>query len=775
MSIRERLIRLLVRYPYTIMIVNLLLILALGAGVARLHVETGIDIFFAKDDPNLVAQQYIDETYGKEDNILFVIEAQDGDIFTPDILASIESITNQSWQMPNSRRVDSITNYLFPEVAGDDIQIAPLVEDSASLSATDIARVKDIAMSEQALVGRLLSPDGSVSGVNISLNLGLEQKATAVADSVTFAREIRDAVEKNHPGVSIYLAGWALTDQTLAEVTGADSVSLMPLLFVIVLVTLALLLRSAVASLCTVIVILLSIVVGMGFAGWMGIGLNSVNVSAPTIIMTLAVADCVHVLSSFLRQLRGGLDKREALVRSLQDTLYPVTLTSLTTALGFLSMNFSESPPFRDLGNIAAVGVIGALWVTVSILPGLVLLLPFKARTGVRTGVPMEALADFVIRHQRRLSWTIALLIVLVISFIPKLELNDDPSGYFSKDVPLHHAIDMVENRLSGTQSLHYSIDAGDSQGVTNTVFLQQVARFVEWLRVQPEVANVESFTDTLERLNQVMHDDAPQWHRLPDSNALAAQYVLLYEISVPYGQDVTHQVNAEKSALKVTAVVKNQKSQGLIAFEERTRAWFEQNAPEIVTRGAGQSLSFANIGMRNINSMLYGSLLALVLISLCLVVAFRSVRFGLISLVPNLFPAFVTLGLWSAFVGEVNIAASVVFSITLGIIVDDTTHFLVKYRDARCIQGLSAEDAIRYTFVSVGGALVSTSIVLAAGFLVLVNSDFSVNSTSGLLVALTILIAIVLDLFWLPALLIKADRWIMPAINPSGAPEAKR
>jgi hypothetical protein len=220
--------------------------------------------------------------------------------------------------------------------------------------------------------------------------------------------------------------------------------------------------------------------------------------------------------------------------------------------------------------------------------------------------------------------------------------------------------------------------------------------------------------------------------------------------------------VSADKSALKVAVVMKNQKSQGLIRFEERARQWMETNTPQITAHGAGQSISFAHIGMRNIESMLSGSLFAIVVISLCMVVAFRSVKYGLISFLPNLFPALVILGIWSAVAGEINMAASVVFSLTLGIVVDDSTHFLVKYREARLQQNMTAEQAVHHTFITVGSALVSTSIVLAAGFLVLVHSDFAVNSTSGLLVALTIAVAIVLDLLFLPALLLKIDRWLI-------------
>lgn len=764
MTPKSKLISALVGHAHWIALGNLLLVLAIGVGISRLHLDTGIKVFFNPNDPNLLAQEQIERTYGKEDNILFVIEAADADIFTPRNLATLQAITEQSWLIPNSRRVDSISNYLYPVVEGDDIRIGPLIADSASLSLENIAQIREIAMAQQALTGRLLSTSGAVTAVNVSLNLNMEgtDNAAAIAESVQYARNIQAEAESANADLKIYLAGWALTEQTLAEVTQADSVSLIPLMFVIVLVLLALLLRSVMASLCTVILIFLSILVGMGYAGWANIGINSVNVSAPTIIMTLAIADCVHILSPFLMKLRAGEDKRTALASSLQQTLYPVLLTSITTALGFLSMNFSDSPPFRELGSISAMGVVGALWVTLTVLPSLMLLLPFKASKGVATGLPMMRLSRFVTAHHTSVFWTSIVIILLSISFIPKLELNDDPTDYFSSSVPLADAIRVVEEKLSGNQSLHYSIDAGREQGVADPEYLASVAQFADWLRSQPEVVNVEVFTDTLKRLNQVLHDDDPTWHRLPESTEMAAQYLLLYEISIPYGLDVTHQVSADKSALKVAVVMKNQKSQGIIAFEERARLWMESNIPTLTARGAGQSISFAHIGMRNIASMLSGSLFAIVVISLCMIVAFRSVRFGLISFLPNLFPALVVLGIWSAVVGEINMAASVVFSLTLGIVVDDTTHFLVKYREARLRFNMNPEQAVHHTFATVAGALVSTSVVLAAGFLVLVHSDFAVNSTSGLLVALTIAVAIVLDLLFLPALLMKIDPWLV-------------
>ena len=396
MAASEHLIDLIIRHPYRMMLFSLALIVALGAGTSRLHVDSGIEIFFAADDPNLLAERELQATYGREENILFIVDSGEGTIFRRDHLAAIEKITERAWLMPSAKRVDSPTNFLHPSVDGDDIVIAPLVEDALSLEPPAIAAIRDIASSEKALVGRLLGPEGDIAAVNVNLLLPRRNMGPAIAESVAYARKLAAEVQEEHPQLRIHLAGWALTEQTLVEVTTRDSTTLMPLLLLLVLGLLALLLRSLLASLVTIVALTLSIATGMGFAGWAGIGLNSVNVSAPTIILTLAVADCIHVLSAFLRALRTGSAKQAALANALRKTLYPVALTSVTTALGFLTLNFSESPPFRELGNIAAVGVVGALWVTLTILPGLVMMLPFRSGRRAGTGLPMAGLARFV-------------------------------------------------------------------------------------------------------------------------------------------------------------------------------------------------------------------------------------------------------------------------------------------------------------------------------------------------------------------------------------------
>jgi len=263
-----------------------------------------------------------------------------------------------------------------------------------------------------------------------------------------------------------------------------------------------------------------------------------------------------------------------------------------------------------------------------------------------------------------------------------------------------------------------------------------------------------------MKRLNKNLHGDDPAWFRIPESRELAAQYLLLYEMSLPYGLDLNDQINVDKSATRLNVSLKSISSNNAIALEERAQRWLRGNAPESMqVDGASPAIMFSHIGARNIRSMLSGTTLALVLISVTLIFALRSLRIGMISIVPNLVPAGMAFGLWGLLVGQVGLALSVVTGMTLGIVVDDTVHFLSKYLRARREEGLSSADAVRYAFHTVGTALWTTSAVLIAGFLVLTRSPFELNSGMGLLTAITIALALLADFLLLPTLLMTLDK----------------
>lgn len=487
----------------------------------------------------------------------------------------------------------------------------------------------------------------------------------------------------------------------------------------------------------------------------------------------MAIASSVHILVSYYHNLRLGQDRQRAMSESLRINLQPVFLTSLTTIVGFLSMNFSDAPPFRHLGNIVAIGVAASFVLAVGFLPALMLLLPARpGKVNTLESRWMNRFGDFVVRRHNILFWGMAVVVVLLVSQVPRNQLNDIFVNYFDETVDFRVDSDEVDKNLGGLYRIDYSLDSGASNGISDPEFLQKVDRLANWLREQPHVVHVNTITDVLRRLNRNLHSDDQNWYRLPENRELTAQYLLLYEMSLPYGLDLNNQINVDKSATRITVTMHKISTKEVLALEERVQQWFEANAPELATHGSSPTIMFAHIGARNIRTMLWGTTVALVVISLILVVALRSVKIGLTSMIPNLVPAGMAFGLWGMTVGEVGLALSVVTGMTLGIVVDDTVHFLSKYLRARREQQLAPGAAVRYAFSSVGLALFITSLVLIIGFAILSFSHFQLNSGMGLLTAVVLFFALLADFLFLPPLLIKIEGNI-DAAPPAAAPQS--
>ncbi len=750
-----------IRHRWWIILASLLTFIGTGSGIQFLTFNRDLRVFFSEDNPQLQALEDLENTYTKADNVLFVLAPKDGNVFTRETLAAVEKLTERSWHMPYSSRVDSLTNYQHIRVEGDDLFLEDLVKNAESLSDADLKNIWTIALSEPALVNRLISAAGHVTELAVTILLP-GKSMTEVTEVADFARELVDGFRREHPNISIYLTGMVMFDDAYGQVSQDDLSTLVPAMLLMLVFITALALPSITGTLATLLIIAMSTVTAMGLAGWLGISLNPASVNAPTIILTVAVADSIHILVTMLKHMQMGKSKRQALVESLRLNLQAMVITSVTTAIGFLAMNFSDAPPFRDLGNIVAMGVIAALGYSLLLLPSMMLILPVRLSGRVEVGgLPCDRLADFVIRRRRVVFWSTLAIAILLAGGSLRIELGDEWATYFDERYDIRIANDFMSENLVGFDLIEYSLESGTSGGIHDPAYLTKVEEYANWYRQQPGVVHVITIVDTIKRLNRSMHGDSEAYYRIPERRELAAQYLLLYELSLPFGLDLNNQVNLDKSASRMTVLLKNSPTRALRELEEKARDWLRGNAPKsMFTYGSGLSMVWAHISGRNIRSMLGATFGALVLISGILILALRSSKIGLISLVPNLAPAFMAFGVWGLIVGQVGLALSVIGSLTLGIIVDDTVHFLSKYLRARREEGLSPDGAVRYAFNTVGAALWVTSVTLVAGFLVLTFSGYRMNSDMGLMAAITITLALALDFLLLPTLLMKVEGW---------------
>jgi predicted RND superfamily exporter protein len=749
-----------IRNRFLIIVVCLVTIAGLASGAGKLRFDTSYRVFFSDDNPQLIAFENVENTYVKDDNVIMILAPRDGNIFTREHLRAIEEVTAASWQVPYSNRVDSISNFQFTEAVEDDLVVRDMAKDSQTLNDEQIAKIRAAVLAEPALVKRLISERGHVTGINVTVQLPPDERAAATGIIAEAIRGIVAESKERHPDIDIYLSGMVMLDQAFFESAMTDFSTLVPLSFALMMVIIALLVGGFFGTLVTFLVIAFSIAAAMGLGGYIGFPLTGMSTSAPIIILTVAVANCVHLLVTFIHEMHGGSAKLEAMEESLRVNLQPVFLASATTAIGFMTMNFSEVPPFNHLGTLVTIGVVVSFLLTVSFLPALMTLLPVRVKKGGEDDYRlMDALAEYVIAKRRGLLIVMSSIVMAIVVNLPRNELNDIFHHYFDESVTFRADSDFMIDNLSGLDFINYSLDSGESGGISNPAFQRDVEKFALWMEQQPEIRHVDRFTNIMKRLNKNMHGDDEAFYSLPEERDLAAQYILLYEMSLPYGLDLNNQVNVDKSSTKITATTEVLSSRDMIELNDRTLAWAKENAPSFVNiESAGISLMFSYIGQRNIVAMLIGTTVALVLISGILIIALRSPTLGFVSLLPNLAPAAVGFGLWGIFVGQVGLSLSIVAGMTFGIVIDDTVHFLSKYLRARRESGLSSEDAVRYAFRTVGRALVVTTMTLVVGFSVLATSKFQMNSGMGLMTGIIITLALIMVFLMLPPLLMKIE-----------------
>lgn len=749
-----------IRWRWFAVISSIVLALGIGSGGQFLSFTSDYRIFFSDENPQLNAYEDLQNIYTKTDNILFVLKPRDGAIMTPEWLAVVKKLTKDSWQIPYSIRVDSISNFQNTEAEEDDLTVEDLVENPSSLTALQLRKVINTAQREPALANRLISPDNNTTGIQVTLQLPHDDMI-ALQNSVEYAERMAAELKAQYPDLDVALTGLAPLSNSFPRSSMMDMQTLTPIMFGIIIVSLIAFLRSFSGTSVTLIVTLLSTMTAMGFAGFMGVRLTPPSAIAPTIILTIAIADCVHILVSMFHEMQAGRTKQEAIIESLRVNMQPVLLTSVTTIIGFMSLNFSDAPPFNDLGNMAAVGVAAAWVYSIFFLPAFMAIIPVRVKLKATDKIEvMDKIGRFVVQHRTKLLLGMGVIAIGMSSLISRIELDDRFVEYFDETVPFRVDSDFARENLSGIYQVEFSINAKNSGGISDPLYLAKLDEFVLWLRDEPGVVHVNTLTDIMKRLSKSMHGDDEEWYKLPDERELAAQYLLLYELSLPYGLDLNSQINVDKSASRVTVTMDNVTSGEMRSISERSQMWLKINAPSyMVAEGSGASVMFAHIAKRNIDSMLLGTFVAFILISLSMIVALRSIKIGLISLIPNMVPAAMAFGLWGLLYGQIGLASSMVAATTLGLIVDASVHFLSKYIRARREKNATPEEAVRYSFRTVGKALVVTTAVLILGFAVLSQSSFQVNSDMGMLTAITITIALFVDFLLLPPLLMLFER----------------
>lgn len=752
----------LIRFRWIFFAASLALLGFSISGLSHFVFDGSPRIFFANGNPDFERFEELEATYGSDIRLFYMVSAKSGSMMEPENLQALKEMTEQAWTLPYVRRVDSISNYQFIHSQNDELYVDDLFGEPIIDNPEALRERQAIALQDPEIVTRLISKDGQHAAVMLALTMtSTETQTEEGADLVKRVYALADSIKARYPNITIAATGNLLSNYYNMKVARDDMSVMIPSMFGLMFLILGVLLRSLSTVVVALVLATCSALSAMGIASWLGIHFSVLSINAVIISIIVAVAHCIHIFTQLFKELQTK-SKKEALAASLRTNFFAVSMTTLTTLIGFLSLNTNDLPPAADLGNAAAIGTATAWILSLTMLPALVMLMRFKPHKTNEFMIDkqMAHLADFLIA--RKYVVLIAMLglsaLMITLSFLNNL--NDYLIETLHEPHIFRTDTNSIDEHFGSLYIDSFDLDSGSENGIVDPTYLKNMDKFATFLRAQPEVTSVHSFADVIKRLNKSMHDDDPAYFTIPDDRELIAQYLLLYEMSLPFGLDLSEQLTPDRRKSLLVANMPSLDTHTDIELDQRFRAWQEENLPKSMqSPNIAISTIWSYLTIHSLTNSLEGSGTALVLISLIMLMMLRSIRYGLISLVPNLLPATFGFGVWYLYSGNVGLGLTCVTIITIGIVVDDTVHFLVKYQKALKDHKGDAEQAIRTTFKQVGSALFLTTAVLAAGFGVLGMSAIIINSALGQVTTVILIAAFLLDVILLPVILLIVDR----------------
>lgn len=767
MLVIRKMLPVVTRQPKLTLVLSLALAVLCSAGLTQLKPNNDYKAFFQTDDPWLQASENIQDTYTRDQNIMLVVRNPQQSLFTEQGMRCLWQATDSAWQLPFVTRVDSVANFQHSQAVADDLSIRDLIEAEAiesGLSPSYIAQTQEAAVNEPQLLNRLVSADGRTAGINLTLHFQTEDKAE-IAAAAQAARDWNQSLEKHCPNTERKLSGIVMINEAIANASHHDMVILGPLMFIMMVLMMAALFRSWSAVFGSVLVILLSISSGLGVAGWLGYEMTPTLAIAPTMMMTMAIADCVHLISG-IRDARVRQALNGAILSGVKLNAMPIAITSLTTAIGFLGMRVADNPPIVHLGTVAAIGVTAAMIYSLTLLPAwLCLSRASLSPQPEGRSQKLVSLGRWVVSRKRAIILLTAILVAFMSWSASRNQATEDLVKYFKTSTDIRQATEFSLDHLTGMYQIQFSLATDESNGIAEPAYLNTLDQFAKWFMQQDGVLQVSHVADIVKRLNQNMHGDDEAWYRVPQQRELAAQYLLMYQMSLPFGLTLENLVTADFDASRFVVTLGRVESAQIRELEEKAYRWLQQNAPQMAVndglqnRGAGPAMMYAHTASKISGTMTKATFIALLGISVLLCLALRSLGWGLLSMIPNLVPAIMAFGLWGWINGHISMTVAMVSTMTLGIVVDDTVHFLSKYLYARRRMGMAPQRSLDYAYSTVGIALVITTAVLVSGFAVMSLSPFEPSARMSELALITISTALIFDLLFLPALIAAVDR----------------
>ena len=744
---------------------GIFIFLGLGSGGQNLVPDFSFRVWFNNDDPLIREFDAFERRFGNDDRSIVVVHSPSG-IFDKESVSVLRQLTEDLWRVPDVIRVDSLANFNWVHAEEEDLIVEPLLPDDMPLDEKTLAARKKIALTHETLPNYLVNKEGTVALVFATIKPALggspDYEGFLTGRDVKDGERlkgVRELARKYETGDHrIFTTGGPEISHSFKEAADVDVKGILPWVFGLTLFLLFALFRRVSGLLIPVTVIFTSVAASMGIGGWLGCSINNMTVMVPQVLIAIVVADVVHILVSFFRAYDGGVEKHEALHYALEKNFVPTLLTSVSTAIGFFSFSQAAIVPIGQLGIMAGIGTLIAWLFTYLIAGPLVHFCPLKRRKSKVADFDLHqasarsiASASWLRRNRNFVLSASALGLVATFMVASKTRVNSDPYMYFPEDNQLNVATNFLEANLGGATTLEIIFDSGKEDGFKDPVFLKKVAEFQDWLDGQPFVTSNASIVDVLKSMNRSLNNDDPKSYVLPDSREAIAQEFLLYTMSLPQGMDVNDRVSVKSDAIRMTSAWNIHDSATVIKEIDAVEAKAKTMGLKTHVTGKGQLWQRMNPYV--VDTFVTSLSIAIVVMSLLMVVVFRSPKLGMLAMLPNVLPLLLGAALLVLIGQDLDMGAVISFSFCLGIAVDDTVHFMSNY--ARYLKdGKTPEEAVSQIFTHTVPALLTTTVILVVAFGAFIFAEFLPNRNFGLFVAVILSMALIADITLLPSLL---------------------
>ena len=753
--------KLLIKYRYLSIGLVLIVVCLLATGLTKLTFNPDLETYFPEGHPAVIRYNEIDDMFIPTDNLIIAVHSNEGTLFNGDSLKVIEELTKKSWTIPYSVRVDSLTNYSYVKSVNDDLIVEPFIEEAEKKSIEFFEKRENLVAGEDIIYKSLISEDKKTSVVSIIVDPPGPNKEDQNSELINYILGFIEPIKESNENLDIRLLGNPYLDYISPRIVKAEMPVVMPLMLLLIFFIVFLMIRSYVAVLATFVVILMSLIATFGSIGILGSPLNQMVTTIPILIITLALADCIHLFSIYFQNRVKGISSKESMEKSLEMNIQPLFLTTISTRIGFLCLNFIEVTPLRDLGNAVAIGIGFAFIFTIFFIAPIVSFFEVKTASKVTKQTRFStSVGSFILKNGNKLIFSITSISFLILLCIPMNELDENPTQMYAEGFTSFSSDTLwLDEKLSVTFPVNFLATNEEGQ-VSDPDFLKILDKFSVWLEEREQVNHVTSLANNMKNLNKSMHGDDPEWKKIPENADLSAQYLFFYEMSLPMGLDLNSSISQDRKSTKISATLKDMSANEFKEFNNEVLGYLQQNNLEnMISEPSSFRVIFTYMVEAIVNSLLYGLFIGILLITLIIGLFFRSYLLPALSIFPNILPIGMGFGLWGLFVGDVGFMVAVGMGSTLGVIVDFTVHFLSKYELARKEFKKSVEESVIYSFETVGFALIIMTVVLALGFSVLNLVTFIPIQDFAKFSVICFIGGLIINFLFLPNLLMKFDK----------------